>query len=880
MHYVHEKLCHCSLSFLRLHLVFVFMAGWHAYGANAVTNTNVISGGPANIRLLLTNASQLVFSKLRTNPQPFKITGIVTYYDLNWPLLFIQDDTGGLYVRGQTNAPVALSNKVELTGMISSNGAVELPKFKVLTKTGPWPLPKNVSAEELNSGKFDKRYLTARGKLFHISQERHIYVLHLLSPDNRTIRAAIIAASVPRRVLDGWLEAELALRGVCATAVNPDGVIQGYQLLIPGTNHIQVINLPIEKSFPTNKVKIATAKLMAPTQTSLKHILVEGVVTWRENPSTIYLQDETGGMSVHLRQPLNLNPGTRVEVAGLPAGDYYGFYLDRAMIRIKATNSPPAPKVVPAYTVMSSNLWATLISVSGYVINSSTNTPEPQWILQSGGTVFSVTKAGALPSQTDPIMQPGNLVQCIGICLPKRNPDRIPTSFEINARTIADLRKVSDGSWISIKQVLSLLGGVTLLALVVGAWALTLRYQVRRQTQQLRAQLDREIALEEQLRQAQKMEAIGQLAGGVAHDFNNMLTVIKGHLSLLAEDYQDRPAARHSLQEAGAATDRATNLTRQLLAFSRRQMLQIVVLDLNEVLTNVSSMLRRLIGEPIHLQLELSSEALLLEADAGMLDQVAMNLAVNARDAMPKGGRLILRTEVVTVERSGMQRNPEAQLGRFACWSVIDNGCGMDAQTLKRVFDPFFTTKGVGKGTGLGLSMVYGIVKQHNGWIEVNSEVGKGTTFKIYFPLTSKPSSARKGDVASVKVKGGTETVLVVEDDPAVRQLAVRYLRQYGYLVLEAANGIEALRLWEKSHDQIHLLLTDMVMPEGMSGQELAARCQAARPKLKVIYFSGYSLAAITREVELVEGVNFVAKPFEPMDLLKTVRECLDRNIT
>jgi PAS domain S-box-containing protein len=382
--------------------------------------------------------------------------------------------------------------------------------------------------------------------------------------------------------------------------------------------------------------------------------------------------------------------------------------------------------------------------------------------------------------------------------------------------------------------------------------------------------------LEEQLRQSQKMEAIGQLAGGVAHDFNNILTVIQGHASLLvASGTLQGPSAR-SAQQIGQAAERAAGLTRQLLAFGRRQMMQPRRLDMNEVVSNMTKMLGRLLGEDIALQLNYSPRPALVHADAGMMEQVLLNLAVNSRDAMPKGGLLAIKIATTEVKPGNGTRHSEARLGRFVCLSVIDTGCGIPPENLRRIFEPFFTTKEVGKGTGLGLATVYGIVKQHQGWIELASELGKGTTFKVLLPESSQPAETGTDPSDEQVIRGGKETILVVEDEAPVRDLVCNLLARYGYQILQADSGLKALQIWKDSKDRIDLLLTDLVMPDRINGRELAERLLAERPKLKVIFTSGYSADVVGKDFALRSGLHYVQKPYHPQKLALTVRDCLD----
>jgi two-component system cell cycle sensor histidine kinase/response regulator CckA len=383
--------------------------------------------------------------------------------------------------------------------------------------------------------------------------------------------------------------------------------------------------------------------------------------------------------------------------------------------------------------------------------------------------------------------------------------------------------------------------------------------------------------LEAQLRHAQKLESIGQLAAGVAHDFNNILTIIQGHADRLLAQFDGDPHVTEPLKLVSTAAKRGSSLTRQLLMFSRKQVMQSKVIDLNAVLANLMKMLHRLLGDDIALESNFPENVPPVEADVGMIDQIIMNLSVNARDAMPRGGRLQIATNTVTIDEAYVQQHPDARPGEFVCLKVSDTGCGMERATLARIFEPFFTTKEVGKGTGLGLATVYGIVKQHQGWIEVASQPGAGTTFKVYFPASEKPiEAAPERGRADNKVSGGHETILVVEDEPVLRELARMILKDYKYEVLEAASGLEALQVWEKHKGRIDLLLTDMVMPEGMSGRELAERLRRQKPDLKVIYTSGYSSDVMGQE-NAARDIKFLQKPYPPPELAQAVRECLDR---
>jgi PAS domain S-box-containing protein len=387
--------------------------------------------------------------------------------------------------------------------------------------------------------------------------------------------------------------------------------------------------------------------------------------------------------------------------------------------------------------------------------------------------------------------------------------------------------------------------------------------------------------LEEQLRQSQKMEAVGRLAGGIAHDFNNLLMVISGYSEFLLERLGAEPHLRGPAQEIASAAERASSLTRQLLAFSRKQMLAPRIVNLNDVATENIKMLTRMIGEDVDLVMVPSPNLWPVRADAGQIEQVIMNLAVNARDAMPSGGKLTIETSNVTLDEDYARLHAPLPAGDYVMVAISDTGNGMDNETQSHIFEPFFTTKGT-KGTGLGLSTVYGIVKQSGGYIWVHSDVGRGTTFKIYLPrvlATGEPAAHVATPVDFRKVEPGTETILLVEDEANLRYLARQYLEKQGYKVIEAADGAVAMQIAVAHDKTIHLLLTDVIMP-GMNGRELAQRICEIRPNVKVLYMSGYTENVIGHNGMLDAGVRLLQKPFNLRDLKGKVREVLDATPT
>jgi two-component system, cell cycle sensor histidine kinase and response regulator CckA len=451
-------------------------------------------------------------------------------------------------------------------------------------------------------------------------------------------------------------------------------------------------------------------------------------------------------------------------------------------------------------------------------------------------------------------------------------------------QTCAALRRLPAGKYLAIVMMTGLedLASITL-AFQMGAtdfitkpinWAL-LYFRVQYILMASQALFQRQ-QLEEQLHQSQKMEAIGRLAGGVAHDFNNLLTVIAGCTDLLLARLPYQDPSRVDIEEIREAVERASSLTCQLLAFSRKQVLQPKVLDLSRLVAQMEKMLQRIIGEDLEMVTVLTEEPTAVLADPGQIEQVVLNLAINARDAMPQGGLLTLKVVRVTLDEAFCQWHPEAQPGPFVLLAVSDTGVGMDKATMARAFEPFFTTKEVGKGTGLGLATVHGIVTQSGGFIRWDSRPGQGTSIEVYLPLASQGKEEDEPDltISADNLRGG-ETILLVEDDSLVRRVAGKILKAYGYIVLEAGNGLEALNLGHRHPQPIDLLFTDIVMPD-MNGRDLAERWETIHPESRILYTSGYNENIIVQQGTLEPGVNFIPKPYRMTSLAEKIREVLD----
>jgi signal transduction histidine kinase len=394
------------------------------------------------------------------------------------------------------------------------------------------------------------------------------------------------------------------------------------------------------------------------------------------------------------------------------------------------------------------------------------------------------------------------------------------------------------------------------------------------------ARVGREIPprrLAETLSEAQRLEAFGQLAGGAAHDFNNLLAIIRANAELVLLSGAELGAeAAEGIHHIIGATERGAALTRQLLIFGRKQAMQPQPVRINESIENLSRMLKRVIRENIQLECRYAGDLPMVQADPGVLDHVLINLVVNAQDAMAQGGRLWISTDKVVLEESQVPARSEARAGEFACLTVADTGTGIAPEQLPHIFEPFFTTKEPGKGTGLGLAIVYGAIKQHRGWVEVSSQLGQGTTFRIFLPALPPPLRREASEPAPGRPPGGTETILLVEDDLPVRLVTRKVLEKFHYRVYEAAGAREALELWRQHAPEIALLLTDVVLPDAINGRELAERLHTEKPGLKILFFSGYSAAVLSGNAEFIRQARSLQKPCSPSTLLQAVRDCLD----
>jgi signal transduction histidine kinase len=618
------------------------------------------------------------------------------------------------------------------------------------------------------------------------------------------------------------------------------------------------------------------------------------------------VQDGVDSVFALSQQPDALQPGDRVEVVGFPGEEGQKFVLREAVYRRLSSGGEPKPVQLSATNSVDVNLEGLLAKAGGALLNQVEKDGETHLLIQTKDFAFEAS-LGSTATGTEKKLSAlalGSRLALTGVYEVQSDEYGQPRSFLLHLRSWNDVQLLQRPPWWTLARLLWVLVGVLVVFLIALIWGILiarknallnqaqselqtandqLEIRVAERTSELEAanvqlkqEITKQLKLEAQLRHSQKMEAVGQLAAGVAHDFNNILTVIQGNASLLQEQLRQDPGSAGSLNDISVAAERAARLVRQLLVFSRKQMLKTEVLNLGPAVGNLEEMLKRLLGDHITFEVKAAPGLPPVQADLSMMEQVILNLSVNARDAMPRGGKLTVSIDAVAVTNDDLQKNSEIRPGQYVCLSVSDTGCGIAPELLPRIFDPFFTTKEIGKGTGLGLATVYGIVKQHNGWVDVQSAVNEGTTFRIFLPACTENSRPEDPpQTPKTTAKNGTECVLVVEDEDHIRTLTVAVLRKNGYRVLEAASGKDALDVFQNHNSEIDLLFTDVMMPGNLLGDDLATRLRATRPSLAVLFTSGYTPEV--NKAEFQDNGNFLIKPFTPTQMLTTVRQCLDQ---
>jgi signal transduction histidine kinase/ActR/RegA family two-component response regulator len=667
----------------------------------------------------------------------------------------------------------------------------------------------------------------------------------------------------------------LSVRGVWSPLYGSRSELRGFKLFVPELSVLEVVgSVPA----PAEPKMISHLRGFGGVTDAGQKVRVTGVVTASRSTGHVWVEDASGAVEVHLRRDVQRIPkaGEFVQASGYLPQDSVRFVLDEGeWAPVPAAGQSIEPARADGEICASGDLDGRLMRTQAYLTNTARSLGDAVMTAQSGRTTFhailEAPSRDAMPAE----IRPGSLVEFTGVCKVHWNSERQPPQAEemqMVLRSADDVSVVAAASWWTRENTFRVLAVVSLVSAIVSAWVVLLRRRVSIQTEALRKQLEREADLKEQLEQARRLESIGRLAGGVAHDFNNLLTVILGYAddvkrsdSLTADD-------RESVEQVEQAGHRAAELTRQLLAFSRRQTLQPKVVNISEEIRRAQPLLKRVIDESVQLDLRLKEDVPAIKVDPGQLNQVLINLVANARDAMPAGGRLTIEVSEVLMEEESARRR-QIEPGRHVRLTISDTGFGMTEETKARLFEPFFTTKGLGKGTGLGLATVYGIVKQSGGHIWVYSEPGHGTTFKLQFPATteSQPAPQPKAHVNySVRAK----TILLVEDRDDVRHLTSRLLTESGFQVVEAESGERAIEIVKSGNYTFDLLLVDAVLT-GINGRQTVEAIQQIQRTARVLFMSGYTENVIMTRGQLKPGFQLLEKPFTREQLMQHIDEVL-----
>ncbi len=801
-----------------------------------------------------------------------RVRAVVTYTDAPSDMLFVQDETGGVYVDITPPHRYQLKSgqEVEVEGVTAPGYFAPMvvePQIRVVGD-GRLPLPERAPIQALFAGGEDCQWVETRGVVRSALVSDGVLRMSL-AEGNARIAINVSGCATGLSLVDSVI----TVRGVSGGVFNDKGQLTGAELYVPGPEHIQVDEPGPADPFSIEIRPVQRILQFVPIRGYGHRVRIRGTVTFCRAGLCLFLRDDSASIYITIGPGDPLKEGDVVEAVGFPeVGDYTPILRDVVYRRVGSSVVPAPRKVVPALALKGA-YDTELVEIEGRLLGSAFIMGEQVLALQSGYLTFNAHLNQDEGARTISLA-PGSLLRLTGICSVQADELRRPKSFRVLLRGPSDILVLESPSWWTLGRILTVIGVLVAAVIAVLAWVFVLDRRIKAQTADIRQRLEREAALEHELQRAQKLEAIGRLAGGIAHDFNNLLTAILGYAELIALQLPKHHPMLDDLREIKKAGERATSLTRQLLAFSRRQVLQTRVLDLNAVIQEISKMLDRLIGENIELVSVLDRHLGRVKADPSQIEQVLMNLAVNARDAMPDGGKLTIETCNADLGELDVQGKVELQPGAYVRLTVSDTGCGIDEATQKKIFEPFFTTKGTGQGTGLGLATVYGIVKQSGGDIVVESDVGRGTIFAIYLPQVAAAAEQEPVHDAPAAARG-RETILVVEDEDALRDLVRVVLNRHGYAVFEARNGEEAVALASRSSSRIDLLVSDVVMPK-MGGFELAQRLSPLRPEMKVLFVSGYTDDDVASLCSFKEGMPFLQKPFTPDALALKVREVLD----
>lgn len=959
-----------------------------AFVRQAASTSSVKTDNQAVLRSV--SALRLLSREEASQEIPVEITGVVTYYDPVWRVLFIHDGVHGVYVDDKKQSrSLRLGDSVTVEGVSDPGGFAPMVVLKDLVKNRPagsLPSTREIPLADLNDGSLDSQWMSVVGTVKSAERSQKNLVLVLRNAEREFDAVVCGAGSLLKK--KNWIGSQLSLTGVCGVKSNANSEAAGVYFHVPGEAQVEFLREAPSDPFSVPTIPISeVANSSFPSLGQEFRTRLTGTVTYVDRTGLVSIQDDSAGIFVRLKKLEVPSVGDTIDIMGF-ASQRSALSTPRVS-KWRQSNSklqPPEAKEIQLSRTSPKSFKSQLVSVQGIVVRNSVGASIPGLTVQSDGFVFSIDLASPTKEDAWTQLLEGSLIQVEGVMdIHADDLDRLE-SFRLLCPLSAKTQVIRPAPWWNAQHTSVLIGG--LVVLIVGGlgWVATLRSTVSRQTKRIESELhargelahryntiidnaselifsltrsgeflsvnpaterafdapnsiligqrlgkylteeSREVLqllmikledtyphaivelttergliletalqlslspsgeeiqciardvserqrLEKQLRHVQKLDSVGQLAAGVAHDYNNLLMVVRLNSELLVREELGEQG-QNSANMIQEAADRASKLTRQLLAFSRRQAMNTQVVNVDQLLEDTSTILRELLREDINLVVESEGGLPEINADAAMIEQAIMNLALNARDAMPTGGKLAISARARVISADAASRHFEVVQGEYIEINVSDTGCGISHESLPNVFEPFYTTKEVGRGTGLGLSTVFGVVKQHEGWIDVDSVIGKGSTFSINLPVAPQAVPESKKLPTASSDAQAKATVLIVEDDSSVRLTMSRLLERVGYEVIQSVNGPEALDLLKRREVKIDIVVTDMVMPGGLTGIEVGKEIRKMSPEMPIVYCSGYS-SELMSVTSLASTERFLSKPFEATQLLSIVRELL-----
>jgi len=837
--------------------------------------------GPGPGLPVLTKAEQIkrLSAAQAAEGYPVRLQGVLNLFSTPSRTVFLQDPTGGVLVSLDDAPPpiLVLGTQIEVEGVTYPGDfapGIHQAQMRVLAPGHRFP-PVEIPEPSAVALRDENKWARARGIARRVKTLADSGIQLDLDVNGGHLPVDIPDAPPPEECAQ-WIDAELQIEGVVGPLFDQNRLLLGFHLIAPSEKFVTVTRRAPAEPFAAPAVPLASLLQYRADDPPRHRIKVAGTVSAVRLDGTMHIT--AGGASLRLltNVPPSAHVGDSVEALGfLPLGVKQPV-LEAADIRVtgRGVTDPPADST--GEDLMTGALDSRLVRLDAHLISQQASYGDEVLELRAGKTVFHAVLEQPQPFGELTALRPGSMLRLTGVCDVTWDVTRVPAeplSFRLLLRSPADIAVVQLASWWTARNTLTVLVNMCVLVIAILGWVFVLQRRVNRQTAMIAARLERETQLQAQLSQSQRLESVGRLAGGVAHDFNNLLTVINGYSDLALARLSRADPLRASVEQIRRAGERAAALTQQLLGFSRKQIIQPKPVDLNSIIAETCSLLKPLVGELIEIRTVLAPGLGAVVGDSGQVEQILMNLAANARDAMPRGGTLTIETRNVEVAANDAGRFTDIPPGQYVMLSLTDTGSGMTEVTRQKVFEPFFTTKAAGSGTGLGLATVYGIVKQNGGWIDVESELGKGSAFHIWLPRTDEVAASRAAAVPQTAAHG-SERLLLVEDEADVRQYATQVLKAHGYAVLSAPDAESALALLEDQTGPIDLLVTDVVLPH-MNGRDLAQRLKADRPAMQVLFTSGYAQDVIAEHGVLDPGVAYIAKPYTPEELNAKVREIL-----